>query len=959
MIKKKFLFFLFLLPFVLISANSGKDGDSYTIKGQLIESENEQAVSYATLRVLQHDSIYVAGTRSGDDGTFQISLKELGHYLVAVECVGFETFYEKVLLDKNNPSADLGTLVLQPHLTLLKDMEVTANRKQITMRGDTLVFDAEAFRVPPGSTLGTLLSRLPGVTIEDGKLMYHGKEVNKLLINGKEFFAGDLSIALENLPTEIVENILAYETKTDEDKQKNTDSGERLNILDITIKKEYMSTWIGNMDLAVGTGDHYSERVFVTRFTDKLSLSAYGQINNLNDQSEASPNGGWSSNNWQPGRNTFRKMGVNAAWDNGKKEDEDGYLKLSGNVRASHNNINAEQEEVGENFYPGSSHSYTNNVNGRRESSNNVDLEARVDWRIDSLTNMYTKLNYGHNDQHATNYSRTATFNANPYEIPGVVDPIVSVFQENPLDSLIRVTVNRNQMNSLRHYNSNTFSSQFFLGRRVHKKGHRLNMWATFQTSKNNTTHSALSDIRYFNEDAEEPRRINNQHSLSPSSNRNFFIEMMYEHVLSPKQRLLGGAGYATNYSQNDYTLYQLDSLDSWRNTDHPVGSLPSADSLAMAINWQNSTYATYDRSGYGGFIQYRLMDKNQWSVTLATNFTPYRTRMEYQRDRLDTTVVDNRIYVNPYAWVKYKFKGEGQITLQYYGYRDYPELTQMLDITDDRNPLYVIHGNPDLKASWNQGFRLNFQTAWGERKTSVWANAGYHTSDTRIVNTETYDPVTGIRVVRPENVDGSWNTYANTGTNIPIGAKSRLNFSPGFYFYYRHSVGSFRSTEDLESQLNNQNNYGFTPRINLNYRLDRFYIGTNNSISFNMERSSLQPESDQTSRIFSTGINGQYEFTWGTTLASDFGLYSCRGFSSPTMNNDQWLWNASISQSFLKKKTLLVVVEARDILGQKLSQWSNSNAYSRTTYHSNMFRDMNYIMTHLIYRFSIGKKAT
>lgn len=957
---KQFVFlFLFLFSWISLSANVVKDTAFYVIKGHVVEFENKRPVSFATVRLLQMDSTFVSGTRTDEKGDFCLSPKMEGNYFVMIDYLGCEALCNTVIFDGKQFEIDLDTLVLLPKATVLKNMEVVAARSQIDMRGDTLVYNADAFRVPPGATLGTLLSRLPGITIEDGVVKYHGKEVNKLLINGKEFFLGDISVALENLPTEIVESIQAYETKTDEDKQKRTDNGEREMVLNVVIKKEYMSTWIGNTDLAAGTYDHYSGRLFLTRFTDRLSVSAFGQINNLNDQSEATPSGGWKTSKWTPGLNTFRKMGVNAAWDNGKKEEEAGYLKVYGSASASHNNYNTEQEVVGETFYPGASRNYSNNLNNRKDTWTTVGVNAGVTWQIDSMTNVFAKMDFSHNDQNFRGSERAATFNADPYKVPGVTDPIASVFSEQPGDSLLHILVNSNDMSSLKYYNSDEFSAQFAFGRRLSSKGHRLNLWTSFRSNRNNDTYYSLSDIRYYNQQVTDPQRINNQHSLSQDMYRSFNGQISYEHVLTKQQRLSMGYIYSGSHSQNDYTLYQLDSLDTWSNTMHPIGSLPSADSLAMVINWRNSTYATYDTDMHGGFLQYNLSIPKKFYLTVATYFNTLRTQMDYKREALDTIVVSDQLYPNPFCFAKYQFKGEGYIQFQYYGFRNFPGLTQMLDITDDRNPLVIVKGNPDLKPSWTHAFYLQFQKTFGKRKTSLWANAGYRMKDTQISNTETYDAVTGIRIIRPENVDGAWSTHANTGGNIPLDEKQRLNFSPAIYFNYSHNVGFFTSSEDHVSLLNEQTNLGCTPHLNLNYRLNGLYLATSNYMYIEVERNSLQPGSNQTSRTLNTGIEAQYEFPFGLTLSTDFHLYSCRGFSSPTMNNDQWLWNASVSQSFLKKKNMVVVVEAKDLLAQRLCQWSSSNTYGRSTTYDNMFRNMNYVMFHLIYRFSIGKKAT
>ena len=849
--------------------------------------------------------------------------------------------------------ADTASLQVED-TTFLATVQVTATRSQVTMKGDTLVYNADAFHVPPGATIGTLLSRLPGVTVEGSTVRYHGEVVSKLLINGKDFFLGDLSIALENLPSEMIESIKAYETKTDQDKQNDTDTGERLTVLDLTIKKEYMSTWMGNLDLAAGTSDHYSERIFVTRFTDRLNVSAFGQINNLNDPSEASGDGNWSSNSRMFGINTFRKMGANVAWENDKKEDEAGHLRLTGNVRASHDNQNNETVQVGETFYPGAAHNYSNSLNGQLQRQRAVGLESRVEWRIDTLTRAYLQASYNHNDGHSRSFGRSATFDRNPLTIAGITDPLNSLLQDTPNTDLLSAAINSNDRRSLSFSNSNQFNSRFQMGRKVGNKGSELFLVGILSEGKSRNTGYSIADIRYYR-DSNRPRQINNQHSLAPSSNRVSVAVVGYNYALTKQQSLTVAYGYLYSRNRNDQTLYQLDSLDEWRNTHHQLGTLPSADSLAAAINWRNSSYAT--THSYQQIIETQYnFSKDRFYFNLYLALQPSRIRMDYQRDDLDTLLRVNRLEPSANVFLRYSLKPSGYIQFGYRPSYSYPELTQTLSITDDRDPLYIVEGNPNLKGSWNHDFFLQFQTTFGERKHSLWAYLNYRFRDTEISNTMSYDPNTGKQTVRPENVDGTWNISGLSSASITLDNARRFTLSPGMRANYGRRVAFF--TINSQSLLNEQSNFSFTPQLSLNYRQGPLYLSWENEFSLGVQRNSQQSATNETSRLFNIYLQGEYELPWGMSLSSGIRLWSTRGQVVQDMNRDQWLWGARMSQSFLKKKNLLVILEAIDILHSRRDQWSFSDAYSRTTSFTNSFNKMSYVMLHLNYKFSVGKKA-
>ena len=931
------------------------------VTGHVADADSRRPVAYARVALLNAaDSSLALSTMSDTLGRFRLSVEKRGLYLLGAELAEKASSLRPVDLtaaDRRPVEAD--TLFLSPAATLLESLQVTASQQQITLRGDTLVYNADAFQVPPGATLGNLLSRLPGVTMEDGKILFHGKEVNKLLINGKEFFLGDMSIALENLPSEIIEDIAAYETKTDKDKREDTDTGERITVLDVGIKKEYMSTWIANADLAGGTHDHYSMKLFLTRFTDRLSLSAFGQANNLNDQSEASLGGNWGGGQYLPGYNTTRKAGLNAAWDNGKQEKEAGYLKAEGNLRFWHNDHRNEQSTYSETFYPGTAHNWGNTLDNTYQHSRIFSGNGRLSWQPDTLTRLEATVDFSHSKHHSENSSRSATFDSDPYRVPGTGDPLASLFSATPDDSLLRTAINRREDHALSDNSSTSFNSFLTLNRTVHPRGDRIVLIGQYSTTRNEADAFGRTDLRYFRQD-ENPRQLDNEYSRNPQRSYTAAAGVYYAAQFTKAFRAEARYAYVHLHNRGDYSLYALNTLPTWDDTGvHPFGTLPPADSLEMSIDRRNSYYRTQHQNMHQARFQLTLNLDQRFYANAGVGLSHFHTRLAYRRDALDTLARRNELYPNPHAYARYNFKNDGYIQFNYSGWVDYPDFVQTFDITDDSDPLLITHGNPDLESHWTHYFQTSFQKPVGKRKATLYARAEYSFETSSISQTESYDPATGIRQTRPENVEGSWNTSAYASASIPLDSKNRFNLSPSFRFYYREEYGYFVSADNPGlNQVNHNTDLQLTPALNFTYRQGKLFLGTYHNLFLGFERNSSSPASDQSCRILNSRIEAQYEFPWGMTASTDLGYYRMRGFTAATLNNDQWLWNANISQSFLKKKNLIVALEARDLLRQRLDEWASSSAYSRTSRKSLSIRNQSYVMAHLIYRFSVGKKA-
>lgn len=283
---KKVVLVMFLSIFLTEVAAQTK-----MIQGILKDADTQEALMQATVQLLNADSIFVGGSISDEQGVFLLSVPSAGKYLLKITSVGYTTQYKAVNVSRQD-SLNVGTIVLKSDAVMLKGAIITRNAAKVTLKADTFIYNATAYKAPEGSAIEELVKRLPGAVVsDDGKITINGKEVTKILIDGKEFMTGDTKTAMKNLPASIIEKIKTYEEKSDFAKATGVDDGEEQTVLDFGIKQGMNKGVFGNADVAAGTKSRYAERLMGALFKDDLKLMGFANFNNTNDMG-FSPGGG-------------------------------------------------------------------------------------------------------------------------------------------------------------------------------------------------------------------------------------------------------------------------------------------------------------------------------------------------------------------------------------------------------------------------------------------------------------------------------------------------------------------------------------------------------------------------------------------------------------------------------------------------------------------------------------------
>ena len=298
------------------------EGRRLSISGQLLDADLKEPMMQATIQLFQaSDSTFAGGTVSNEKGNFYLEAPRPGTFRLRISTVGYKTLEREVTL-RRNESQDLGSLLLESESTMLKETVVTGRAAQVIVRKDTIMYNPEAFRTPEGSAIEELIKRIPGAEVdEDGNITINGKEVKKILLDGKEFMLGDVETALKNIPVSIIQNLKFYDQQSDQARITGIEDGEKETVLDFSIKKGMNRGYMTNLDLAGGTQQRYASRGMASSFTDETRIVLLGNFNNKEE------NAGWWN---RRGLNARKMLGTNLNYDDNKK------LKLDFSLRWNH-----------------------------------------------------------------------------------------------------------------------------------------------------------------------------------------------------------------------------------------------------------------------------------------------------------------------------------------------------------------------------------------------------------------------------------------------------------------------------------------------------------------------------------------------------------------------------------------------------------------------------------------------
>jgi len=942
---KRNLLSILLSTFLLICISTSISAQTL-LRGKVIDSENGDALMRSTVMVMTTDTArMVTGGTTNEDGSFGIKNVKDGTYIVKISYIGYHNFFRAITVNRttNNGSQAIGTVMLVPNTVELKQAVVTAQMKEVEVKEDTIIFNADAFKVPEGSVLEELIRKLPGAEVsDDGTVKINGKTVKKIMVEGKEFFGNDQSMAMKNIPTEIVDKIKTYEKQSDLSRITGIDDGEEETVIDLTIKKGMKQGWFGNVDLGYGSKERYAERAMVNRFADKIQANVIGSLNNTNSQTGGG--GGRGGNN---GNTTVGQAGGRLVVDLDNFE-------LGGNIRYNYRKSDVRTYNSSQNFVSTNS-SFSNSLSNNRNKNQNVNGDFKIEWKLDSLTTLLFRPNFSFGDTDGNSTNSSATFNNDPYQ-NGISNPL-SQIEEISNDIKINENASKNWSDGS-SYNLNgnlTLNRQlggqpwFGEGAEAGKRsGRNISLRLSGATSGNKNKNYSFSNVIYHqrNDSTDLTYRFRN----NPSDNRNYSIGFTYSEPIL--RNLFAQVNYSYNYSKRhaDGQTYDFAKVDSigqilWDNYGQYGMLAPNyfeflSDSLSRYTDNINKTH-NIDLS-----LRYITSLLN---ISAGVRIEQQNQKMVYQYQGLDTIASRNFARISPTLNARFRFTKQHTLRLTYRGNTSQPDMTDLFNLTDNSNPLNIRQGNPNLKPSFTNNINADYNNYFTTTSQTLFGRFSFSNTLNSISNRTEYNEETGGQTTRPENINGNWNISGNIGFNTPLGW-DKLTLNTNTSASLRHNVGYIYQNQETFKNLVKQTS--LSENMSLTLRLNYFDIRANGSITWSKSTSDIVEASNQNTFNFHYGLSSSGNFENGFGFSTDIGMSSRRGYSSASMNTNELIWNAQISYRFLKNRQATLSLQAFDILHNRSNISRTISAYSRRDTETNSINS--YVMAHFIYRLNM-----
>ena len=914
-----------------------------TVSGRVIEAGTKEPVELAAVQLLSlPDSAQVAGMTTSTQGYFSLSKQKPGKYLLKVSFIGYVTKIIPVQLTANVPAKKMGNIELATDAVMLQEAVVVAEAPQVTVVEDTLMYNSSAYRTPEGAMLEELVKKLPGAEIDDdGNVKINGKDLKKIMVDGKEFFGGDVKTGLKNLPVDMVDKLETYDKKSDLARVTGIDDGEEETVLDLTVKKGMNQGWFGNADLGVGTKDRYTGRMMLNRFVDKTQFSIIGSANNVNDQGFSGGGGGprWRSNN---GLNATKMLGANFATQTNK-------LELGGSVRYNFQDADISSINSSERFLQ-NGNSYSNSNNKNRNKGTNLNADFRMEWKPDTLTNIIFRPNFSYGRTNNASRSESGTFNEDPFNL--IVNPNDYLNFDNLSDDPLKdIRVNATNSASLSKGKSLSGNATLQVNRKLNNRGRNLTFRGVFGYGDNDNDQYTQSETRYYqllNHLGGDSILYRNQYITTPTRNYNYTAQVTYSEPIAKATFLQFSYQFQYKYSKSDKTTFDLLDYPDWAIG----GALPSGyESHAVDSLSKNAEYRYYNHDASVGLRFIRP----KYQLNVGMSFQPQNSTLSYKKGdyMIDTT----RTVFNfaPNMDLRFRFSKVSQLRFTYRGRSNQPTMENLLPITDNSNPLNIRMGNPGLKPSFAHTMRLFYNTYNAEKQRGIMTHFSFTATQNSISNSTRYNEETGGLITRPENINGNWNAFGMFGFNTALKNK-KYTINTFTNVNYQNNVAFLYNQDTKNNDRNTSTGLTLGERVTGSYRNDWFEFSLNGSINYTAERNKLRPENNQEPYTYSYGASTNITMPWKMTLATNIANQSRRGYRDSSMNRDELIWNAQLAQSLLKGAAT-VSFEVYDILRQQSNISRSLSADMRSVSEYNGINS--YCMVHFIYRLNIfGSKA-
>jgi hypothetical protein len=880
----------------------------FSIKGQVTDSSRSALPSSTVMLLSQRDSTLVNFAVSDVKGFFEINNVSRGDYFLKITFVGYATYQKNISAKDTGSEINVGQIVMIPQDKQLDELVIMGEKAPVTVKRDTIEFNAGSFKTKANATVEDLLKKLPGVEVEtDGTVRAQGEQVQRVMVDGREFFGRDPKLATRNLPADAIDKVQVFDKKSDQAIFTGIDDGQKEKTINLELKEEKRNGAFGNLMAGYGNNDRYQAKANINRFGKGKQLSFLGMGNNINEQgfsysdflnftggSQQMMGGGGNVRIVLDGNNTNgvplslggRQNGIMANYAGGVNFNRDLSKKTQLTSSYFYNRLDQNISQLTDrvNYLPNQP-SYNFNQNSLQvNSNNNHRVNFTVDHKIDSANSIKfaNSLTYSESDQRSSSASKTIANNG--------------------------TLQNESTRSNTTNQTSTDLNSSLLYRHRFPKKGRTLSSNFTLGISQVGSKGNLLSVNQYYvtNPKTEELNQRNDQSNATQS----YGGTLTYTEPLGRRKYLEGSYAFRTNLNQVDRKVFDEKSV---------------AGNIVDALSSRYSSNYIYNRPS----INFRM---NRQKYNFAVGVGYQNTQLKGEVTQVSSKVNIDRTFENflPVARFNYDFNSFKHLRLDYETSMVEPSIQQLQPILNNTDPLNLSVGNPTLRPGFSHDISANFITFNPSKFINFFAFATAVYTTNAIATSQTVDPVSFVRTSKPVNVKDNLQLNGNFSLGFPL-KKINSRFSIGPTISYTNSINLLNDQENRTKQqsLGGTVRYNYTFKEILIVDLSANLSRQQTEYDFNQQQNQAYFNKTYFSEVNLTFLKN-YQFN------TSFNYYS---YNSETTNFNQAIpiLNLGLSRFLLKNNVGELKVGVNNLLDQSLSvsQSTSANYLQQTTYNN------------------------
>lgn len=887
--------------------------DKIVVTGSIVDRQEKIAIAFADVAaytVKDSTKTLADASLTDDRGEFELKLTP-GDYTLSIEYLGYKKRDKKITVTSAKDTMNIGSLGLKQNVEMLETAVIQADAIAVQTKNDTVEYNASSFKVAEGSAVEDLLKKLPGAEVSnDGKLTVNGKEIKKILVNGKEFFSDDPSVAMKSLPSNMVKNVKTYSKKSDEARLTGIDDGEEEAVLDLTVKKEMMQGWSGNVQAGLGGSPfHHDLGVTANRISEDQNLTLIANSNDINSRGFSERGGGPSASAGNGrGITESTSAGVNYV-KNAEK------IKYGGNARYGYTENESKKISEEEMFLKEGVSNYSNDTSKSVRKRHDVSVDFQLEWTPDSTSTLIFRPNFSYGKTDIDSDSRNRTMNNDHH--------------------------NTNSSKSLGHTTGDNMNVGGMLRyvKKLNSKGRNISLNAKADYSFSDSDVDNISNTIFYdkeNDEIESEVMSMNRYTDKENHGMTYRLGAAYTEPISKHHS-----------AQIRYT-YQQRNTDSKSLTYEKEGNQTNRylDSLS---NQLDNEYDTHELELNVQGLYTKLKYKIGFNASPQTTENNISAGPNKGHDTKQT--VWN---FAPNLMLRYNISQKNRLMFRYRGSTSAPDVSYLQEVIDQSNPLNIKYGNPDLKPSYTNNMSLRYNNYISKNQSNIAANLSFQNVVNAITDKVIYDEENGTRETYKDNIGGNWNTSAFVSYMTPIG-KTKFRISSSTQGRYSQNVG-YANTRDQYAQKSKTKNTSLNERLTGTYQQDNFDISLNGSLGYVNAKNNLNSSTNRRTYDWTIGATGNVNLPWNMQLGTDINWNIYDGYSDDFKDNEL-IWNAQLQKSFLKQNAASIKVKAIDILQQQnnLTRTHTAHGICDATYNSLG----TYVMVYFTYKFNtIGKNG-